>query len=239
MQEQEILQPSSGPEEPSGLIRLQIALDKSGRLTPVRYDVTAETLYMDVNGEHPDGFSTQETLKITAHSTDPYCQRIWELTLPQRKFHRERYEKDMRDMTGIPQDIRKDVLDAEQGGNKEVVTESVPVNEQREPGHIFNAEDQSQQVAPPIEEVHPLQPEQVPIQPAVTEEMIILNMLVSDGRSAIEDLGNLFDLYVEDEKIKVFGANVVKRIQRKYYEYGISEFNPDAERAVREEPAAD
>ena len=250
MREQEILQPSSGPEEPSGLIRLQVALDKSGRLTPVRYDVVADIVYMDVNGEHPDGFSTQETLKINARSTDPYCKRIWELTAPQRKFHKERYEADMRDMTGIPKEIQRDVIAAERGGDREeVITESVPVDEQRQPGQVFNAEGEpvTRPQTPEAgvlseEQVQQMQPGQQPIPipvPTFSQEIMMLNNLVSDGRSAIEDLGQLFELYVEDEKIKAFGANVVKRIQRKYYEYGISEFNPDADGASREEPAAD
>lgn len=247
MQEQEILQPSSGPEEPSNLIRIQVSLDKTGRLVPVRYDVVSDILYMDVNGEHPDGFSTQETLKITARSTDPYSQRIRELTAPQRKFHRERYEQDMRDMSDIPQEIRRDVIDAEGGGQREeVVTESVPANEQRQPGTIFTANgepatrpqtEQSEHIhqVPTQQDAPQLHPGQVPIQvqaPVINQEIMILNNLVSDGRSAIEDLGQLFELYVEDDKIKAFGASVVKRMQRKYYEYGISEFNPDAEPAA-------
>ena len=238
LQDQEILQPGSGPEEPSNLIRLQVSLDKSGRLTPVRYDVISDAIYMDVNGEHPDGFSSQETLKVTARSSDPYSVRIWELTEPQRKFHKARYKQDMRDMTGIPQMIQQDVRDAERGGEQgsereEVITESVAANE-RHPGQSMFQEEgepvtrpQTPQGALAGEHLHPGQHSiQVPM---FSQEMMLLNNLVSDGRSAIEDLGQLFDLYVEDEKIKAFGANVVKRIQRKYYEYGVSDVNPDVD----------
>lgn len=239
LQEQgEILQPSNGPEEASNLIRFQAAVDQSGRLVPMRYDVVNDVLYTDVNSAHPDGFTYQETLHITARSTDPYSQRVWEITGPQRQFYRERYEQDMRDMSGIPPEIQKDVEDAER---EEVITESVPANNRQTGQAMFKesgepeTRPQTQAGAPPITEApHPqLQPGQELIQVGPhPQEIVILNMLVSDGRSAIEDLGQLFELYVEDEKIKAFGANVVKRMQRKYYECGISEFNPDAEQSA-------
>lgn len=244
-EQEEILQPgSSGTGEASNLIRFQVPLDKSGRPTPVRYDVVSDVIYIDVNSAHPDGFSLQETLKINSHSTDPYAQQVWELTRAQRQAYKDRYKKDkddmddMRDMSGIPQEIRQDVEDAER---EEVITESKPVNERSQGEQMFTAagepttRPQTQQGADleqvPVQQMQSVQePIQVP-QPTMGQEVVMLNLLVSDGRSAIEDLGQLFELYVEDEKIKAFGANVVKRIQRKYYEYGVSEFNPDAEPA--------
>lgn len=210
MQEKEILQPGSSLDEPGNLVHLQISLSASGPMTSVRYDVVSDILYMDVHGQHPDGFASQETLKITARSLDPYSQRVWELTAPQRKFYKERYSSDMRDMRGIPPEIQQDVLDAERN---EEVSESAAVNTQGPAVNTQGPAMRSQSFAP---------------EQSLNQDFLILNTLVSDGRSAIEDLGQLFELYVEDEKIRAFGANVVKRIQRKYYEYGISEYNPDA-----------
>lgn len=225
--QEQILQPNSSPEEPSDLIRFQVALDKSGRLIPMRYDVVSDVLYTDVNSAHPDGFSYQETLKITSRSTDPYSQRVWEITQPQRQFHKERYEQDMRDMSAIPPEIHKDVENEER---EEVVTESKPVNQQQTGRPMFT--ENGQPVNRPQTQEVATEQMSIPVhQPSLGQEVVILNMLVSDGRSAIEDLGQLFDLYVEDEKIKAFGKNVVKRIQRKYYEYGVSELNPDADPA--------
>lgn len=233
-EQEEVLQPGSSlGDEPSNLIRLEVALDKSGRLTPMRYDVVNDVLYTDVNSFHPDGFTYQEVLKITARSLDPYCQRVWEITGPQRHFHKKRYEQDMRDMTGIPPEIQKDVADAER---EEVITESKPVHEKRPAGQQIFSENGEPLLRPQGQQSEP-SAEQSPIQfipPAIDKEVVILNMLVSDGRSAIEDLGQLFELYVEDEKIKAFGASVVKRMQRKYYECGVSEVNPDAEPGASE-----
>lgn len=232
-EQEEILQPSSGPEEASNLIRFQVSIDRSGRQIPMRYDVVGDVLYTDVNSAHPDGFSYQETLKITSRSTDPYSQRVWEITQPQRHFYKERYKQDMQDLSGIPPEIRKDVEDAER---EEVVTESKPANE-RQTGQPMFKEHGEPETRPqtqagvqnitemPMQNMQPGQVQQL----SIGQEVVILNMLVSDGKSAIEDLGQLFELYVEDDKIKAFGASVVKRMQRKYYELGVSEFNPDAE----------
>lgn len=207
------MQPSSGPGA-AGAVNLPTFQADVGEGMPRVFRVhigqtpEQDVLFTDITSVNEmGGHDQQEELKITAQSTDEYSQRCWSMTQAHRNHLRSRM---IADSNGQPP--------AE-------AVESVAVVE-----NVVQPEEHPAESRPALgTEENPLQtpyvqtPAEQPDAPRqMTEDDLIASVLISNQQSAIDDLGEIIQQYVDDEKIKRMAEKICRRIEGFYQKYGLA-----------------
>ncbi|MEG9862127.1 MAG: hypothetical protein V6Z81_06450 [Parvularculales bacterium] len=164
-----------------------------------------DVLYTDITEVNEmGGFDQQSELRVTASSTDEYSQRCWSMTQAHRNQLRAR-----------------NIADANGQPNVATVENVVPPTEADHPAEarpVLGSE--ANPVTAPYVATPSEPPE--PSEKVLTEDDLIASILITSQQSAIDDLGEIVEQYVQDEKIKAMANRICCRIEGLYQRHGIA-----------------
>ena len=210
------LQPSSGPGTSAQNLQTFQCDVGEGNLRVFRVVIGStpaeDVLYTDITEVNEmGGFDQQSELRVTAVSTDEYSQRCWSLTQAHRNQLRARH---LADANGQP---------SQPDGQPNVSTVE-NVFPPMEADHPAEARPVLGSEANPLTSPYVSTPSE-PLEPSekvLTEDDLIASILITSQQSAIDDLGEIVEQYVEDEKIKAMANRICCRIEGLYERHGIA-----------------
>lgn len=200
------LQPSSGPGVTEQNLQTFQCDVGEGRLRVFRAFIGAtpeqDVLYTDIEEVNQmGGFEQQTELKITAQSTDEYSVRCWTMTQAQRNQLRMRK---ISDANGQPEQVA-------------TVESVVPETDHpAESKPVLGSSENPLEVPYVQTPTQPPQPERL-----LTEDDLIASTLISLQQAAIDDMGEMIEQYVDDEKIKQMAKRICRRIEGFYQKYDL------------------
>ena len=183
-----------------------------------QYDAHRQALYTDVETTNPQGgYDSTVEVCITSHDKDEFAVRCWEMTAA----YRARYDADAQNANRPA-----DEVPTEGPGiplNNEDISESTPVVSEAEREHITDIRQIPTHFT--SENPPPTFSPQEPQLRMVSEDDLLASVIMTNQRSAIDDLHTIIDLYVEDEKASQFANRIYERLGRLYDDYGIGKPN--------------